>query len=376
MADFIQSSWERNADGTYTIHDVPILELGNVKGFDLDEEWADKAVRYFESLKSSKGYLPSVFVGHNPYDEDAPEKPAVGLMDNLRRIGKTIIADLTRIGSETFDQIKAGMWPYRSIEFFPKNAEITGIALLGSREPYIKTPPLHFAAESDKEGDALSAVVSEVPVTLSTKEPEAMADQEKPQDGVAQESVSPERLSELEERIAQLTADLEKSRSEVTKTSEQLAVEKARADELERARRTERVELFRERVTSTHGIAPALTEHPVFALMLDSFSTSETPVKLTAGEEEREVVGLDALESFIAAIREQHDKHALFVDLNEHGRVDDVKPTDEKAEEDLSPDERITKLSKEKVDNPEWQPNVSGQARWPLAIAEAKKEAK
>lgn len=387
------AKWQRDSDGTYTIQEVPILELGNVKGLDLDETWGDRAVAFFQSLKTSKGYLPSVFVGHNSDDDTVPERPSVGLLDNLRRVGKTLIADIRHVSEEVFAQIKAGMWPYRSIEFFPKSAEITGLALLGSREPYIKTPPLLFAAddtrendayhvESDTTGDTRLAVVSSVPVTLSTQEPTVMS--EEPKDGGTQEEItspeqdeqperiSPERLAELESKLERLEADLAESQKENEAAKAQLAAEKERAAKEESARRAERVELFRERVTNRYGIAPALIEHPAFQLMLDTFSISEAPIRLKAdGEDsEKEVSGLDALETLIVAIREQADKSALFVDREEYGRVPDVKDSPLESE---SYNDAVTRLSNERYNDKAWHPELTNNsARRMLAISEAK----
>ena len=61
------------------------------------------------------------------------------------------------------------------------------------------------------------------------------------------------------------------------------------------------------------------------------------------------------------------------MDTEEHGRVDEEPKEEAKVE---SFDERVTRLSNEKFDNPEWQPKVSGVNRRALAVAEAKREAK
>jgi len=122
---------------------VPVFALGEHRGFRYDDAWARRALEVFHRLKRKYGYLPPVIIGHTSDTEN--EKPAVGFMDGLRIAGNHLVADLVGLTREVYDQIRAGRWPYRSIEVISRAAQITALALLGGTPPYMKTPPLRFS---------------------------------------------------------------------------------------------------------------------------------------------------------------------------------------------------------------------------------------
>jgi hypothetical protein len=140
-----------NEDGTKNIVGVPIFKLGEFKsksGKPYDEKWFKRAVARHSQLKSEEEYLPTFHPGHNK--DDGTELPSFGLFDNLRKKGQMVLADLIKIGKDAWAQIMDGKWPYRSVEAINTagEARLLSLALLGSRPPAVKTPPL-FASEYD-----------------------------------------------------------------------------------------------------------------------------------------------------------------------------------------------------------------------------------
>lgn len=133
-------------DGTFTVHDVPIFRLGQHKGFNYDEPWAERALRNHEVLAKG-GFYPSVFIGHN---NGKDEKPSKGRMANFRLDGDAIKIDLARVQPETLFSLKKEEYPHRSVEVNPNEARFTGLALLGSTSPHHKLPNMElFGADQD-----------------------------------------------------------------------------------------------------------------------------------------------------------------------------------------------------------------------------------
>ncbi len=133
-----------NEDGTKNIEGVPIFQVGFERnGKVYDDAWADKAIQTHNEMKEADGYVPPVFIGHTKDDE---EKPATGHFDNLRKVGANLLADLIRVPSKIYGEIKGGMWPSRSIEALhtQNDSRVLGLALLGSSTPACKFGPLQF----------------------------------------------------------------------------------------------------------------------------------------------------------------------------------------------------------------------------------------
>lgn len=141
-----------NEDGTRNIIGVPIFKLGTFKsknGVAYDDDWFEKAKERHEQLKKENEYLPTVHAGHNK--DDGSELPAMGLFDNLRKKGAMVLADIVRIGKAAYQELKDGLWPYRSVEAIntEDEARILSLAVLGSRPPAVKTPPLYAQEHFD-----------------------------------------------------------------------------------------------------------------------------------------------------------------------------------------------------------------------------------
>lgn len=146
--NFQKYDHKKNEDGSYDILQVPIFELGKHKGFKYDEDWF-KQTQDNMLEDEQHGHLPPVLIGHN---DGRGEKPAKGFFKNLALKGEQIIADITKIPKDMFEEIKDRAYPYRSVEVVPKQNKITALALLGGTEPYHHLPMLEiFEDEKGKE---------------------------------------------------------------------------------------------------------------------------------------------------------------------------------------------------------------------------------
>lgn len=164
----------RQADGKYTVQKVDVFRLGECKGFNFDNSWAERMVEHMKSLKE-EGYLPPVIFGHNPRDDwfPFPEMPANGFMDNFSvEFGTVpgsgvIYCDLVDINEADLPVIKDMKFPYRSVEVHPEEQYFCALALLGGTEPYHKLPRLQVNdkvvgfARDDKKKQVIAFAVTE-----------------------------------------------------------------------------------------------------------------------------------------------------------------------------------------------------------------------
>ena len=152
-------------EGGQLIKDVPIFKLctrTDPAGIehDMGEAWAGEVIEEFEA-DAEQGHKPTMFVGHTT--PGGPELPAVGRIESLALKAKELVSDLLVTSSETFDQIKEGNWPSRSVEVIPhiedaagnvvRKGKLQGVALLGGTPPFHKMAPLEVAfAEGEDAG--------------------------------------------------------------------------------------------------------------------------------------------------------------------------------------------------------------------------------
>jgi hypothetical protein len=150
-----------NPDGTVNILNVPIFKTHQDRRYNCDEAWLDRCVADFmgqklESLELAEGdaryaMLPSVTVGHTPEDPNAPEPLCEGFLDNVRRVGRLLYADLMHVSRDAWGKIKDGKLPYRSAEVIPSKHRITNLSLLGGRYPHFALPVMRFRSRAHGE---------------------------------------------------------------------------------------------------------------------------------------------------------------------------------------------------------------------------------
>lgn len=143
-------------DGEHVhIRNVPIFQAHKDRGYHCDEEWLDRCVADFWSQKAEAAalggmMLPCITIGHTPSNPDAPEPPAAGFLDNLRRIGRHLYADFVHVPKTIWSEIKANKYPYRSAEVIPQKCRLTNVSLLGGRYPHFPLPIMRFMQDGQE----------------------------------------------------------------------------------------------------------------------------------------------------------------------------------------------------------------------------------
>jgi hypothetical protein len=301
--DAVRLAWDRAQDGTYTIRNVPIFELGNHRGFNYDESWARRALQSFARQKSERGYLPPVILGHTR--DDGEEKPAVGFVDRLRLVGRRLVGDLSGVAKELFDEIRAGRWPYRSVEVFDRAAQITAVALLGGTPPYMKTAPLHFA-EDGSAGvwiDGHRAVGNDDREEGGTMETAQNAEQK-----------DIHRFSE--EDVARFVAKArEEERAKSTQLEAELAEARSRLERMEHDAREAEAQAFGAELRG-FGYTPGIVDAPELATLAKQLARAE-PVRFG----EREVQPLALLRDVLRLVAERIETNTAMVDRSERAEV-------------------------------------------------------
>lgn len=127
----------------YTVPAVEIFRTGKWNGDDYSTQDLDAMV----AAASTVGFTPPIKAGH----EDAGGKPALGWVENLRRVGSTLVADLVALPKKVYDAIKRRSYDRVSAEIYwdlERNGQtfprvLKALALLGAEIPAVDLQPLH-----------------------------------------------------------------------------------------------------------------------------------------------------------------------------------------------------------------------------------------
>jgi hypothetical protein len=331
-------TWDESSDGTYTIRGVPVFELGKHRGFQYDESWAKRALRSFAKLKKDRGYLPPVILGHTA--DDGHEKPAVGFMDRLRLTGSHLVADLVGISRELFEQVRKGCWPYRSIEVFDKEAQITALALLGGTRPYMKTDPLHFAEDGSAgvwvSGEHLPRLEDDSSERGSEATVHGGSNAQETNGGSMQTQGKQFSQQEMDRLIENARCE-ERARAE-----EQLRETKDRLEQLEAETRMAHKRAFRSQLQQL-GYTPAILDSKEMGTLVTCLTDRAEPVRF--GEEE--VTPLKLFGQMLRLISTHAEQKQLFVEIGERADSGKFRTFDDMG--DTSQDDAIARLG-EQVD--------------------------
>jgi TolA-binding protein len=123
-----------------SIKNVEVFRAGEWKGRKYTAEDLDKMVETWREV-SSTWFRPAVKLGHKQ-DSDLP---AVGYLDNVRRVGDKIVADIVDLAPEVYDAIAARRFSRVSVEIAPSVKRegktyqnvIWSLALLGASVPEV-----------------------------------------------------------------------------------------------------------------------------------------------------------------------------------------------------------------------------------------------
>lgn len=237
--------------GDYNVYDVPVF--GEVPAGEkyapesIGRRWMSRAIREARRLERDQNYLPPLHVEHhmtgNPVEHAGYFR--------LRRITvmpvdgqdmAVLTADLLHIPAETFERIKAGRLPYRSVEVIDwDNPHINSLALLSTDEPFFRFPLLRRETMSVvEEGSPPSQAVAAhsrgpgalilfsmrsepMPKTKTPSMDEVLEALKDPESAFAKRTLREfaKRQEQREEFRARLRARLEKSRRKDAKTDDE-----------------------------------------------------------------------------------------------------------------------------------------------------------
>ncbi len=137
------------AMSSHKLEGVEIFETGTHNGKEFTERDLDSIVK----AATDAGYTPPLKLGH----DETPGRPAVGWIENLRRVGNKIIADITNIPKEVFDAIRSRSYDRVSAEIYwdltvagkKFRRALKAVALLGADVPAVTSlKPLRELFES------------------------------------------------------------------------------------------------------------------------------------------------------------------------------------------------------------------------------------
>ena len=135
---------------TVDINGVEFFAVGSWNGEDFNEGQLDEMVRSYEATKNE--YVPFLKISHDDSQELAKrsglsvsELPALGIVENVRRVGSKLIADFKKVPKKIAELMKVGAYRTRSAEIW-SNVDWAGgklplmlkaISILGAEAPAV-----------------------------------------------------------------------------------------------------------------------------------------------------------------------------------------------------------------------------------------------
>ncbi len=132
---------------TTTLKAEEVFSAGKYNGDEYSEADLDAMVSAYQELKGRLD--PPLKLGHNDKQVDAKEferddgKPALGWVENLRRVGKKLVADFVQVPQQVADWVKEGRYKKKSAEIYwgfkdggkTYSRVLKAVALLGADTP-------------------------------------------------------------------------------------------------------------------------------------------------------------------------------------------------------------------------------------------------
>lgn len=212
----------RNADGTVTVHDVPVFaESVDARGGGValvhDARRMQRWLRAAERRFRETGYEAPLHLGHHGPGEQVQ---AAGTFRPTRLIRReldgakrwVLLADL-RVRADAFDRVKRGDYLYRSVEIKPDLTELLSLALLDHEAPFHKLELLRVSDAPEhaltyaEGGMAMDPTDDKLDAQDAPKPEENMAESPDPAKSMA-DAMSPV-LALLAKIAAKLGVDLE-----------------------------------------------------------------------------------------------------------------------------------------------------------------------
>ena len=146
-------AWSKLNNGLYVIYDVETIRtFSDVKRGNLDMTKLQDLKRGLDKQEQAGQWIP-VFFGHH---ESYENHQLSGFLDDFRIIQDVLYCNIVNISEESFQEIKAGKWPYRSPEYNVEANRLTGLALCASQVSYFIFPMFFLEDEEKKEIDLFS----------------------------------------------------------------------------------------------------------------------------------------------------------------------------------------------------------------------------
>ena len=249
---------------TFDVLDVEIFSAGKPKGHVYSDVDIEEIVKGFSETKSElKPYLK---LGHDYNKKDVSFSsvsgmPAVGWVENLRKVGKKIVADFKQVPKKVYELIKAQAYKRVSSEIF-WNIEVNGkkynrllkaVSLLGADTPAVgnlddiialyKSDSEVQEYQFDIENNKIKEVNYQDNTKTKKKEEQRMAE-----------------LDELKKENKKYQEDLKKSEDEKKVAEDKAKVAEDEKKEAEKGKKVAEDELGKKKDAETKAEATATVE--------------------------------------------------------------------------------------------------------------------
>ncbi len=244
---------------TVDLTDVEILRTGGPyrgvgspeAGDHITEEHLEAMARNFADLRgeidapNKLGHIANQRDVTGPEFLDGSGAPALGWLDNVRRDGDRLLADIKGVPEKFADLIRAGAYRKRSVEFLPTYTDrtgrarewvLTGLAWLGARRPAVSgLADVHRLYAESLADEGVRAVIYEAaPAPAVVDEhPGGALDKALAQALGLPEDATSEQVAEA---LGKLVADSKTASETVGTLRDELAAAKAEIDQLRAAK--------------------------------------------------------------------------------------------------------------------------------------------
>ena len=148
---------QQNADGTWNVLNVPIfaehvVDVGDEK-FKINKAWMVAAMRKAQRRFNQDQYLPPLHINHH----DTGRETKLAGFYKIRSVSKqryegkplwVMAADLVNVPDAVYQEIRAGLLPYRSVEIHDiDKPEVDSLALMPDEVPFFRLAMLTIGKE-------------------------------------------------------------------------------------------------------------------------------------------------------------------------------------------------------------------------------------
>ena len=270
----------------------------------ITEDHLDEMVESFQVTKNELGFQPRLKLGHQETNEffgSGKGAPNFGFIDSVRKVGDKILATFKDVPTALFDLMKAGRYNTVSVEVLPKaevsghqlSSVLTAVAVLGAELPAVKgLKDLADVMLAEDDNSGLLTTEGRIMLAQQTEEETPM---------FTQEQVDALTTAAVDKAVADVTAKFEGQivtlKSDLEAKDAKLKEARGALVQLAEAAQTEQLTTVIDAAIEEGRALPAQREM-LFA-MGRTMATSEQ--KFAAGEDGKEVGGMEAFKAYLAA---------------------------------------------------------------------------